>query len=232
VASTETPPTPSVEHWWACAEEATHDDKLADSISTWRPISIACKAPLIKSIPFATILAYHENCAHVYFTCYDHHMAQVEEFLDQLELSQYLNEFLCGGFTTLDSLRHISESDFARLNVRLGHRRKIKRAIARQLSWPDLSPLPRYMRYDQVLPRGRAFQGQSSSDLLPRPALTPGLSSGMRIPGLVRRIPVTQRSSTCTSTNARSASDLRAHVSTTLRDKVILLDTYSDQVIT
>lgn len=68
--------------------------------------------------------------------------AEVERTLQELGLQQYLKDFLLAGFEDWDSLCHITESDLAVLNVRLGHRRKLQRGIARKHQWPAFKPLP------------------------------------------------------------------------------------------
>ncbi|KAF1354868.1 high mobility group box domain-containing protein [Delphinella strobiligena] len=49
--------------------------------------------------------------------------------LERLGLSQYLQVFLDEGFDTWDTLMDVTESDLDTLHVKLGHRRKLQRAI-------------------------------------------------------------------------------------------------------
>ncbi|KAK5272166.1 hypothetical protein LTR96_001796 [Exophiala xenobiotica] len=57
-------------------------------------------------------------------------MTELAPHLERLGLEQYLDIFLSEGFDTWDTLTDIQESDFDALNVKLGHRRKLQRAIA------------------------------------------------------------------------------------------------------
>lgn len=68
--------------------------------------------------------------------------SEAERVLSFLGLQHYLPAFLEAGFDDWDALSNITESDLISLNVRLGHRRKLQREIARGLLWPDNKPLP------------------------------------------------------------------------------------------
>ncbi|KIW17461.1 hypothetical protein PV08_04655 [Exophiala spinifera] len=57
-------------------------------------------------------------------------MTDLAPYLERLGLEQYLDAFLGEGFDTWETLTDIQESDFDALNVKLGHRRKLQRAIA------------------------------------------------------------------------------------------------------
>ncbi|KIW71973.1 hypothetical protein PV04_00198 [Phialophora macrospora] len=57
-------------------------------------------------------------------------MSDLAAHLERLGLEQYLDLFIGEGFDTWDTLTDIQESDFDALNVKLGHRRKLQRAIA------------------------------------------------------------------------------------------------------
>jgi hypothetical protein len=59
-----------------------------------------------------------------------------------LGLEQYLPIFTQSGFGDWHLLCNITEFDFALLGVKLGHRRKLQREIARRHLWPDYDPLP------------------------------------------------------------------------------------------
>ncbi|QDS72688.1 hypothetical protein FKW77_003104 [Venturia effusa] len=56
--------------------------------------------------------------------------------LERLGLSQYLQSFISEGFDTWDTILDITESDLNALNVKLGHRRKLQRAIAESRGGP------------------------------------------------------------------------------------------------
>ncbi|KAK0121020.1 hypothetical protein ONS96_011208 [Cadophora gregata f. sp. sojae] len=69
--------------------------------------------------------------------------AELEAALTVLGLEQYLSRFLDSGFGDWDALTKIAETQLSLLDVRLGHRRRLQRAIARERSsWPDDVPLP------------------------------------------------------------------------------------------
>ncbi|KAI9700567.1 MAG: hypothetical protein M1820_006721 [Bogoriella megaspora] len=57
-------------------------------------------------------------------------MTSLKERLDELDLSRYYEAFVSEGFDTWDALLLITEKDLGELNVKLGHRRKLQRAIA------------------------------------------------------------------------------------------------------
>ncbi|EXJ65385.1 hypothetical protein A1O7_01726 [Cladophialophora yegresii CBS 114405] len=57
-------------------------------------------------------------------------MSDLAPILERLGLEQYLDLFISEGFDTWETLTDIQESDFDALNVKLGHRRKLQRAIA------------------------------------------------------------------------------------------------------
>ncbi|KAJ9606397.1 hypothetical protein H2200_009358 [Cladophialophora chaetospira] len=57
-------------------------------------------------------------------------MSDLAVNLERLGLEQYLDLFISEGFDTWDTLTDIQETDFDSLNVKLGHRRKLQRAIA------------------------------------------------------------------------------------------------------
>ncbi|KFZ23271.1 hypothetical protein V502_02256 [Pseudogymnoascus sp. VKM F-4520 (FW-2644)] len=57
-------------------------------------------------------------------------MAKLAETFDELDLAQYLDNFLEQGFDTWDTILDITEPDFDVLGVKLGHRRKLQRKIA------------------------------------------------------------------------------------------------------
>ncbi|PVH92977.1 hypothetical protein DM02DRAFT_542433 [Periconia macrospinosa] len=57
-------------------------------------------------------------------------MSDLGERLERVGLSQYLDTFVAAGFDTWETVLDITESDLSSLNVKLGHRRKLQRAIA------------------------------------------------------------------------------------------------------
>ncbi|KAB2568618.1 High mobility group B protein 13 [Lasiodiplodia theobromae] len=63
-------------------------------------------------------------------------MADLPQRLEQLGLLQYLDIFVAEGFDTWETVLDIRESDLDALNVKLGHRRKLQRAIAEARSIP------------------------------------------------------------------------------------------------
>jgi len=67
---------------------------------------------------------------------------ELERILEELGLKQYLENCLTAGFDDWETLSNITESDLVNLNIRLGHRRKLQREIARRYLWPDDKPLP------------------------------------------------------------------------------------------
>ncbi|ETN38820.1 uncharacterized protein HMPREF1541_06859 [Cyphellophora europaea CBS 101466] len=57
-------------------------------------------------------------------------MTDLGSHLERLGLEHYLDAFLSEGFESWDTVLDIQESDFESLNIKLGHRRKLQRAIA------------------------------------------------------------------------------------------------------
>ncbi|KAI9664994.1 MAG: hypothetical protein M1821_006442 [Bathelium mastoideum] len=57
-------------------------------------------------------------------------MTPLQNRLDQLGLLRYHDAFVSEGFDTWETLQEITESDLSALDVKLGHRRKLQRAIA------------------------------------------------------------------------------------------------------
>ncbi|KAL2069870.1 hypothetical protein VTL71DRAFT_14549 [Oculimacula yallundae] len=68
--------------------------------------------------------------------------AELEKALMDLGLEEYLVRFQESGFKDWESLSKIAESQLSHLDVRLGHRRRLQRAIARGRLWPEDTPLP------------------------------------------------------------------------------------------
>jgi SAM domain (Sterile alpha motif) len=72
-------------------------------------------------------------------------MAAAEDLqrtLADLGLEHYLPNCLQAGFYSFQSLSSITEAELTALGLRLGHRRKLLRKIARDNHWPDNRPLP------------------------------------------------------------------------------------------
>ncbi|KAI9834871.1 MAG: hypothetical protein M1819_002779 [Sarea resinae] len=57
-------------------------------------------------------------------------MTELGPIFARLGIAQYLGSFLAEGFETWETVLDITESDLEALNVKLGHRRKLQRAIA------------------------------------------------------------------------------------------------------
>ncbi|KAF2684839.1 hypothetical protein K458DRAFT_301407 [Lentithecium fluviatile CBS 122367] len=62
--------------------------------------------------------------------------------LERLGLSQYYEALVFEGFDTWETVLDITESDLSSLNVKLGHRRKLQRAIAESRGQSSDRPLP------------------------------------------------------------------------------------------
>ncbi|PVH87605.1 hypothetical protein DL98DRAFT_649231 [Cadophora sp. DSE1049] len=67
--------------------------------------------------------------------------SELRNVLTRLGLQEYLRLFQNAGYDTWEALSKITESQLAALNVKLGHRRRLQREIARSRSWPDDDPL-------------------------------------------------------------------------------------------
>lgn len=63
-------------------------------------------------------------------------MTDLSEKLEGLGLSQYFESFVAEGFDTWEIVLDVTESDLNYLNVKLGHRRKLQRAIAESRGQP------------------------------------------------------------------------------------------------
>ncbi|KAH8596604.1 hypothetical protein B0O99DRAFT_102874 [Bisporella sp. PMI_857] len=68
-------------------------------------------------------------------------MAELRVILQNLGLQEYFDCFIQNGFDSWDSFIDISEADLTVLDVKLGHRRKLQREIARRLGHPVKEPL-------------------------------------------------------------------------------------------
>ncbi|RKF77039.1 hypothetical protein GcM1_222008 [Golovinomyces cichoracearum] len=68
--------------------------------------------------------------------------SDLRQILGNLDIEEEYHLLANAGFTTMAQLTRITEQDMANLNIRLGTRRKIQRAIAHSLGWPDSKPLP------------------------------------------------------------------------------------------
>jgi hypothetical protein len=90
--------------------------------------------------------------------------AELERILAELGLQQYLADGLTAGFDHWETLFNLTESDLDNLNIRLGHRRKLQREIARRYFWPDDKPLP---TPEELQQHAQAIADQTS---LPRAA--------------------------------------------------------------
>ncbi|RAR15905.1 high mobility group hmg1 hmg2 [Stemphylium lycopersici] len=70
------------------------------------------------------------------------YMSDLKDRLARLGLSQYHQVFAAEGFDTWETVLDITESDLSSLNVKLGHRRKLQRAIAESRGQSSEKPLP------------------------------------------------------------------------------------------
>ncbi|KAF1914985.1 hypothetical protein BDU57DRAFT_309849 [Ampelomyces quisqualis] len=84
-------------------------------------------------------------------------MSDLRQRLARLGLSHYLEVFTAEGFDTWETLLDITESDLSLLNVKLGHRRKLQRAIAESRGQTSDRPLP------IALGRAASFEGSYRS---------------------------------------------------------------------
>jgi len=66
----------------------------------------------------------------------------LETGLESIGLKEHLLGCQEAGFFDWASLSNITEHDLEALDMRLGDRRKLQRAVARRQSWPDDKPLP------------------------------------------------------------------------------------------
>ncbi|SZF05629.1 unnamed protein product [Blumeria hordei] len=69
--------------------------------------------------------------------------------LFDLGLDEHLAAFSGAGYSSWEKLTTITEQELAALNIRPGNRRKLQRAIARSLNWPDNRPLPSAAELDR-----------------------------------------------------------------------------------
>ncbi|KAI8935927.1 hypothetical protein NX059_007435 [Plenodomus lindquistii] len=69
-------------------------------------------------------------------------MSDLKDRLARLGLSQYHQVFAAEGFDTWETVVDITESDLSHLGVKLGHRRKLQRAIAESRGQSSDRPLP------------------------------------------------------------------------------------------
>ncbi|KAJ9655512.1 hypothetical protein H2198_005602, partial [Neophaeococcomyces mojaviensis] len=68
-------------------------------------------------------------------------MTEIGPYLERLSLRQYHDAFVAEGFDTWESVLDIQENDLETLGVKLGHRRKLQRAIAEFRGYPSDRPL-------------------------------------------------------------------------------------------
>ncbi|KAJ4408162.1 hypothetical protein N0V91_003511 [Didymella pomorum] len=85
-------------------------------------------------------------------------MSDLKERLARLGLAQYSEVFATEGFDTWETVLDITESDLNHLNVKLGHRRKLQRAIAESRGQSSDRPL------SIALARGASAEGSYRSD--------------------------------------------------------------------
>ncbi|OAL06761.1 hypothetical protein IQ06DRAFT_3492 [Phaeosphaeriaceae sp. SRC1lsM3a] len=100
-------------------------------------------------------------------------MSDLRQRLARLGLSQYVEVFTAEGFDTWDTVLDITESDLSLLNVKLGHRRKLQRAIAETRGQTSDRPLPialgrgasaevSYRSGDESAPESKGKQGEAA----------------------------------------------------------------------
>ncbi|KAF2854648.1 hypothetical protein T440DRAFT_514540 [Plenodomus tracheiphilus IPT5] len=99
-------------------------------------------------------------------------MSDLKDRLARLGLSQYHQAFAAEGFDTWETVVDITESDLSHLSVKLGHRRKLQRAIAESRGQSSDRPLStsagrapspdRSYRSDDSGPEGKSRQGEAS----------------------------------------------------------------------
>jgi hypothetical protein len=68
-------------------------------------------------------------------------MDEVVSFLTGIGLSDYVTAIVEEGFDDIVTLCDITENDMESLNIKLGHRRKLQRAIAEKRGFPSSQPL-------------------------------------------------------------------------------------------
>ncbi|XPS79531.1 hypothetical protein M3J09_011512 [Ascochyta lentis] len=85
-------------------------------------------------------------------------MGDLRERLSRLGLAQYFEVFVTEGFDVWETVLDITESDLSHLNVKLGHRRKLQRAIAESRGQSPGQPLT------TVLAGGPSVEGTYRSD--------------------------------------------------------------------
>ncbi|KAF2842852.1 HMG-box, partial [Patellaria atrata CBS 101060] len=85
-------------------------------------------------------------------------MSELRERLEYLGLSQYFDAFVAEGFDSWETVLDITEPDLASLEVKLGHRRKLQRAIRESRSTSIDSSLP------PTFSRGLSGDGSYRSD--------------------------------------------------------------------
>ncbi|OAL53322.1 hypothetical protein IQ07DRAFT_641719 [Pyrenochaeta sp. DS3sAY3a] len=99
-------------------------------------------------------------------------MSDLRDILARLGLSQYFDALVAEGFDSWETVLDITESDLSQLNVKLGHRRKLQRAIAESRGQSADRPLPVALRRatsvegsyrsDDSGPESKSKQGESS----------------------------------------------------------------------
>src|SRR5689334_2605646 len=79
--------------------------------------------------------------------------------LDQLGLSQYFETLVSEGFDSWNTVLDVQESDLNQMGVKLGHRRKLQRAISKTRIKIQLDP--NSIRYHRKAP---SIEGSLRSD--------------------------------------------------------------------
>jgi hypothetical protein len=90
---------------------------------------------------------------------------EVEKIFDEFNFSHYLDKFHEEGFDTLEAIFQMTESDFAALGVKLGHRRLLQKRISEALKEtnPSASPVLSSHKRKKKAPM-ISFSGSSSDE--------------------------------------------------------------------
>lgn len=119
-------------------------------------------------------------------------MTDLRQKLEQLGLTQYFEIFVTEGFDTWETVLDIRESDLDSLNVKLGHRRKLQRAIAETRGIPLERidrPLPHLQAASSVDGSYRSDDSASESKSGTKRSIPPSNNTGNQAKRKYRRHP-------------------------------------------
>ncbi|KAK7568546.1 hypothetical protein IWX47DRAFT_887343 [Phyllosticta citricarpa] len=119
-------------------------------------------------------------------------MTDLRQKLEQLGLTQYFEIFVTEGFDTWETVLDIRESDLDSLNVKLGHRRKLQRAIAETRGIPLERidrPLPQLQAASSVDGSYRSDDSASESKFGTKRSIPPSNNTGNQAKRKYRRHP-------------------------------------------